>query len=257
MLRLLRSSVTPPGANLSAVPLPVVDVDAMMQRLPAEARASMVWARKPIADALLRLRREPLTDALIAAVAESFFPPLQAVAAKVWEVLAANSDGLRAAIMSDFACEEEMLGDFLGDADSVDTLAWSTGFLRSFYGTVFSRTPVERWAMLAGQQTWQDAVREPRPASFICGVAVLMASAEEARSGADVARARDLVDLAFLRLREFRDTLRAAGLHLSPYPFETTEQRRDALRKAAARIRESFSGGDWEAISAARMGSLR
>lgn len=228
-----------------------------MQRLPAEARASVVWARKPIAEALSRLRSEPLTDALILAVAQSLFPPLQAVAAKVWEVLAENSDGLRAAIMSDFAREEATLGDFLADADSADTLAWITGFLRSFYGTVFSRIPVEQWATLTGQQQWADAAREPKAASFFCGVAALMASAEEARSGADVARARDLVDVAFLRLREFRDTLRAAGLHLLPYPFETTEQRRDALRMSATRIRESFSGDDWEAISAARMGSLR
>lgn len=217
----------------------------------------MVWARKPIADALLRLRREPLTDALVASVAQSFFPPAQAVAAKVWEVLAENSDGLRAAIMSDFAREEGMLGDFLHDVDSADTLAWVTGFLRSFYGTALSQIPVEQWGLLAGQPQWQNAAREPRAASFISGVAALMAAAEEARSGTDVARARDLVDLAFLRLREFRDTLRAAGLQLSPFPFETTEQRRDALRTSAARIRESFSGGDWEAISAARMGSLR
>jgi len=248
--------VNPPATNLSAGPLPVLDVDAMMQRLPAEARASVVWARKPIADALLRLRRDPLTDELVASVSEEFFSPLQAVATKVWEVLAENSDGLRAAIMSDFAREEALLVDFLGDADAADTLAWITGFLRSFYGAVFSQIAVEHWATLAVQQ-WQNAAREPRAASFICGVATLMASAEEARSGMDVARARDLVDLAFLRFREFRDTLQAAGLHLSPYPFETTEQRRDALRASAARIRESFSGGDWEAISAARMGSLR
>lgn len=249
--------MTPPATNLSAGPLPVLDVDAMMQRLPAEARASVVWARKPIAEGLLRLRREPLTDNLVASVSEEFFTPLQAVATKVWEVLAENSDGLRAAIMSDFAREEALLVDFLDDADSADTLAWITGFLRSFYGTVLSQIAVEQWAILAGQQQWQNAAREPRAASFVCGVATLMASAEEARSGTDVARARDLVDLAFLRFREFRDTLRAGGLHLSPYPFETTEQRRDALRASAARIRESFSGGDWEAISAARMGSLR
>jgi hypothetical protein len=234
-----------------------LDVDAMLQRLPAEARASVVWARKPIADALLRLRREPLTDALVSAVAESFFPPLQAVATKVWEVLAENSDALRAAIMSDFAREETMLGEFLDDADSRDTLAWIIGFLRSLYGTVFSQFPIEQWAMLAGQQQWPDVAKEPRAASFVCGVVTLMAAAEEARSGTGVARARDLVDLAFLKLREFRDTLRAAGLHLSAYPFETTEQRRDALRASAARIRGSFSSGDWEAISAARMGSLR
>lgn len=243
--------------NLSAGPLPVLDVDAMMQRLPAEARASVVWARKPIADALMRLRREPLTDALVCDVAESFFPPLLAVATKVWEVLAENSEALRAAIMSDFAREEATLGEFLRDPDSQDTLAWVTGFLRSFYGTVFSWLPAEQWAMLAGQLKWQEALREPGASSFTCGVATLMAAAEEARSGTDADRARDLVDLAFLRFKEFRDALRAAGPHLSPYPSETTEQRRDAIRASAARIRGSFSSGDWEAISTARMGLLR
>jgi hypothetical protein len=243
--------------NLSAGPLPVLDVDAMLQRLPAEARASVVWARKPIADALLRLRREPLTDDLVASVASVFFAPLQAVAAKVWEVLADNPDQLRAATMSDFAREEATLGRFLDDADCMDTLAWITGFLRSFCGTVFTLIPGPQWAALASQQGWQDAVREPQAASFMRGMATLMAASDEARSGTDVVRARDLVDVSFLRFREFRDTLRAGGVHLSPYPFETSEQRRDALRASAARIRESFSDGDWEAIAAARMGSLR
>jgi hypothetical protein len=245
------------ATNLSAGPLPVLDVDAMLQRLPAEARASVVWARKPIADALLSLRREPLTDDLVASVAEGFFAPLQAVAAKVWEVLAENPEQLRAAIMSDFAREEAALGQFLNDANCMDTLAWITGFLRSFYGTVFTVVPSHQWAALAAQQAWQDAVREPQAARFVRGVVTLMAASDEARSGADVVRARDLIDVSFLRFRESRDALRASGWYVSAYPFETSEQRRDALRASAIRIRESFSDGDWETISAARMGSLR
>jgi hypothetical protein len=234
-----------------------LDVDAMMQRLPAAARASVVWARKPIADALGRLRRETLTDDLVASVSEEFLTPLQAVATKVWEVLADNPDGLRAAIMSDFAHEEERLGDFLDEADCRDTLAWISGFLRSFYGTAFTLIPLDQWVAIAAQQRWRDAARGPQAADFVCGVATLMAAADEARSGTDIDRARELVDLSFLRFKSVRDTLRVSGLHLTPYPFETTEQRRDALRASATRVREAFSGGDWEAIDAARMGSLR
>ena len=63
--------------------------------------------------------------------------------------------------------------------------------------------------------------------------------------------------MSFLSFREFRDILRVEGLHVSPFPFETTEQRRDALRASAARVREALDDDDWEAIMAARMGSLR
>jgi len=34
--------------------LPVLDVEAMLRRMPAEARASVAWAKKPIADGHLR-----------------------------------------------------------------------------------------------------------------------------------------------------------------------------------------------------------
>lgn len=210
----LQATTSPAG------PLPMLDVDAMLQRLPAEGRASILWARKPIKDAIVRLRHEPLTDELVTDVAADLFGPIQAITLKAWEVLAFDREQLRASAMSEFATLETTLGAFVDDPDSVDTLGWITGFLRSFYSGIWMLMPIEPAAVQGAQQRWEDAARDPTIVSFMSGVSTLMAAAEEARARADVQRARDLIDVSFLRFTEMRDALKAAGWNISAFPYK-------------------------------------
>jgi hypothetical protein len=48
--------------------IPVLDVETVLARLPAEARARVSWAKKPIENGLARPHSEPLTDELLARV---------------------------------------------------------------------------------------------------------------------------------------------------------------------------------------------
>lgn len=228
----------------------------MLRRLPADDRASLIWARKPIADALLRLRTEPLTDGLLEAVARSLMAPMQAIGAAIWRTFSENMDELRAALMSDFSKEEASLVTFLEDDDSRTTLTWITGFLRSLYSTIFSNLPMDELAPVFEQEV-AELEQQPEAIGSFIGLATLMAAAEEARADGRVERARELVDCSFLQFREIRDRLRQEGLNLSAFPFETTEQRRDRLRKAVTHLRTALSQEDWRAISEARVSTLR
>lgn len=245
-----------PARSIPGGTPPVLDIDAMMRRLPAQARADLVWTRTPIAEASSRLRAEPLTEELLETVAVSFVTPMCAIASAVWRALAENPDEWRAALMSDFSNEEASLQAFLGEEDSRDTLTWITGFLRFFYATAFSSLPMDRIASVL-EEEFEEAARQPEAIGFLIGMATLMAAAEEARAGGDVERARELVDCSFLQFREFRDRLRQEGLNLSAFPFETTEQRRDRFRKAVRHLRIALSQEDWRAIADARISTLR
>jgi hypothetical protein len=238
---------------VAAGTLPVLDVDAMLARLPAQARASVAWAKKPIAEGLARLRTETLTDELVSAVADQILAPVQAIGVAAWRALAANLDSYRAAMMSDFAHEEDRLAAFVDDDDACDTVAWITGFLRSFYGTALA-TGAD---VAIDEGAWKQIASEPELIPFVRGLAALMAAAEEARVGTDTKRARELVDLAFLQLTQFRDVLRRYGLQLSAFPYETTEQRRENLSEAARRVRANLTEDDWRTIHGARVGDLR
>ncbi len=236
--------------------LPVLDVDAMLRRLPAQARANVAWARKLIADGLLRLRSEPLTDALVAEVAKTLVSPMEAVGAAAWHALAANVEAYRAAAMTDFRHEEEALSAFVVEEGSRDTISWITGLLRSFYSMAISTIAPQHRAKLE-EETRPSVASLPGVAPFMRGMAALMAAAEEARAGQDPQRARDLVDVAFLNFTEFRNALREQGLQLSAFPYATTEQRRELLSDAARRVREAFTTEDWSALNEARMMNLR
>jgi len=228
----------------------------MLRRLPAQARASVTWAKKPISDGLARLRSEPLTDELAAVVAEQVIAPMQAVGGAAWHALAANLDSYRAAVMTDFANDEGTLLAFVDDEDSRDTVAWITGLLRSFYGTIFTAIMPQQLATV-DEGAWREIASMPEFAPFMRGLTVLMAAVEEARVGTDRQRARDLVDVAFLELTQFRDALRRHGLQLSAFPYATTEQRRELLTQAAQRVRKALTTEDWSSLQAARVANLR
>ena len=233
--------------------LPVLDVEAMLGRLPSQSRANVTWAKKPISEGLARLRSEPITDELVAAVAEQVMVPMQAIGGVAWKALATNLDSYRAAVMTDFANEEDRLAAFVDDEDSRDTVAWITGLLRAFYATVLATvTPQQRVSV-----DERELSALPELPSFKRGVAALMAATEEARLGGDQRRARDLVDVAFLQLTQLRDVLRRHGLQLSAFPYATTEQRRESLGHAARRVREALTSDDWSALQAARVADLR
>lgn len=239
---------------VAAGTLPVLDVEAMLARLPAQARANVAWAKKPIAEGLARLRAEPLTDELVSAVADQVLAPMQAIGLAAWRALAANLDSYRAAVMSDFAHEEDRVAAFVNDEDSRDTVGWITGFLRSFYGSALATSSAD---LAIPESAWPQVASLPELRPFARGLAALMAASEEARVGADAHRARELVDVAFLQLTQFRDMLRRHGVQLSAFPYETTEQRREHLAEAAMRVRATLTDDDWRTIHGARVGDLR
>lgn len=236
--------------------LPVLDVEKVLSRLPAEARARVLWARKPIEHGLVRLRAEPLTEELIAQVVDETWKPITSLGRAAWEIIASNNlDEWRARLVDDFSEEERQLADFLGDVDSRDTLRWVLGLLQSlvslslsFPGDSLAHVDEGLFARLGVDEEFKPYVRS---------LVLLMAVSEAKKVGAEPERARELLDVAFLQLNKFRATLRKAGISLSPFPTETVEQRRKGLLASADRLRRALSDEDWRVLEQARLHSLR
>src|SRR4051794_21367094 len=112
-----------PALSVGAGTAPVLDVENVLLRLPAEARARVAWARKPIEEALAELRSGPLTDALVAEAADRIVTPLHAISRAAWVAFAANADEYRAALMQDFQREESRLSAFVATDAARDTLS--------------------------------------------------------------------------------------------------------------------------------------
>ncbi len=244
-----------PAHPLSYGP-PALDVEEVLKRLPAQARAHIAWTQKPIQEGLARLRKEPLTDDLLAAVVEQVIVPFRAMGRVVWESLAANRDELRALTMQDFSTREECLIAFLSWEDARDTLAWVVGLLRSFYEFSFnSFTPGQAARLDDG--AWQEVTVDSNARALVAGLFCFMAAADEARLGTERERAHDLLDVAFLELTKLRDAAREFGVWLSAFPFETLSQRRVHLLRDADKLRQVLSDDDWATMEQARMRDLR
>jgi hypothetical protein len=251
-LVVLPISTLPAGSGA----LTVLDVETLLRRLPAEARARVAWAKKPIEVALGRLRAEPLTDALLDEAATAVSRPLTAIARALWEAVAAAPEEWRASLMEDLQRDEERLRAFLPDDDARDTLDWIGGFCRTLFDCVFA---VARPAPIAqlGQEAIERLADERDFRSFIGGQVALMAAVDAAKANEGAESARDLVDVAFLELVRVRNLLRTQGLWFSAFPHETTEERRRRVLVDAERLRRATTHDDWQVVEAARMRDLR
>ena len=212
-------------------------------------------AKKPIENGLARLRAEPLTDELVAKVADDTWKPVASIGRAFWEVVGANQDEWRARFVDDFKLEERQLAAFVEQEDSRDTLRWVLGLLHALLGLTLSVPPESmtgidetRFARLGADEDFKPYVRT---------LVVLMAAAETRKVGGTPERARDLLDVAFLEVNKFRGTMRRLGVSLTPFPSETLEERRRGLLESADRLRHTLSDDDWRILEQARMRDLR
>lgn len=245
---------------LPAYPLqfspPVLDVQEVLKRLPAVARAQLAWAQKPIEDGLLRLRRDELTDALVSEVLPSLLQPLLSVGRAVSQWLATSYDELIALWMQDLQDREDCLAAFLTEEDARDTLRWVLGWLRSFYqlgsgyrvSIGWTPTDDDAWKAMAADETFRSLFR---------GLICFLAASDEARLGASRGRALDLLDTAFLELSRFSKDVREHGLRVSAFPCETIGERHERILHDADRLRQTLSDDDWRTLERARMHDLR
>lgn len=245
------------AAATAAVPfaIPVLDVDQVLARLPADARARLVWAKKPIEDGLARLCAEELTDDLVAKVAEAIWKPVVSIGRTFSSIVAASPDEWRAQFADDYRLEEQRLAAFVENEDSRDTLRWILGLLQSFLGLTLA-IPAEFITQI-DDGLFEQLGGDAEFRLYLRGLVALMGANEARRVGISPQRARDLLDVAFLELNRFRAALRKQGVFLTPFPSETIDERRRALLDSAAKVREELSDDDWRVLDQARMRDLR
>ncbi|MBI2894417.1 MAG: hypothetical protein HYY06_12775 [Deltaproteobacteria bacterium] len=233
----------------------VLDLETLLGRLSAEARAQVVWAKRPIDLAMARLRSDVLTEALLDEVTAEAVGPLAAVVGALWRAVGSSPEQWRAGLMEDLQRDEERLRTVLPDDDARDTLDWVMGFLRGLFDCTFA-VALRGGPSRIGQE---DIERLGRKADFRALIRIqvaLMAAVDAAKVGESPERARDLVDLSFLELVRVRNLLQGQGLRLSAFPHETTAERRSRLVSAAERLRRTMTDDDWEVLEAARMRDL-
>jgi hypothetical protein len=235
--------------------IPVLDVDTVLARLPAEARARVAWAKKPIENGLARLRTEPLTDDLASQVTDDMWKPFVSLWRALGEIVGTNQNEWRAKFVDDFRLEEEQLAAFVEQEESRDTLRWVLGLLQSFLGLALSVPP--EFVSQVDEATFAKAGADEDFKPYMRTVVALMAAAEARRAKGDPQRARDLLDVAFLELSKFRATMRTHGVSLTPFPSETVEERRRGLLESADGLRRALSDDDWRVLDQARMHDLR
>ncbi len=235
--------------------IPVLNVETVLSRLPAEARARVAWAKKPIENGLARLCTEPLTDELVAQVADEVWRPLASLGRAFWEIVGTNLDEWRARFVDDLKLEEQQLATFVAEEDSRDTLHWIFGLLQSLMGLTLTLPP--DWITQVDDAFLAQLVADEDFKPYVRMSVALSAAAEARKAGGDPQRARDLLDVAFLEANKFRASLRKVGIALTPFPSETVEERRKGLLKSADRLRSTLSAEDWRVLEQSRMRDIR
>lgn len=233
----------------------VIDVDALLERLPPTERARVAWAKPPIAEALGRLQVEPVAEALLDEIMRTIAVPLQTLGRTILELMHENPELLRAAVMDDFARELGRVESYVNDADAVDTARWAFGFLRSFFNATLPLLSLVQPSELDGLLS--PSLEDSKLIGLMRGHIALMGSVEAAKSEAPRELVIELIEVAFLQLMRTRDHLRQLGVWISPFPEETTEQRRHDALRYADRLREILTADDWKNFEQARFGDLR
>ncbi|HKY39235.1 MAG TPA: hypothetical protein VJN18_25030 [Polyangiaceae bacterium] len=233
----------------------VLDVDALLERLPAQVGESLGWTKAPIAAQLGRLQRGVVSDALLDEVARAIAAPLEALGRTFRELMATNQDVLRAAVMDDIERDQRRVQAYVDDADAIDTADWAFGLLRSFFNATLAVFGLAVPSEL--QSTLQQGLEDWRLADLLRGQIAVMGAIEAVKSQAPREKVVELIEVAFLRLMRARDHLRKVGLWAAPYPEETTGQRRQDTPRYAQRVREVFTDEDWVNFGQARFGDLR
>lgn len=245
-----------PAFPLGSGALAILSVDALLHRLPAENRAAVAWAQKPIRDALRDLRKGELTDEIAQAVARQTWPAMQSVMLAFWRSFAQDRDAWRNALAAELQQDREKLERFVEDDDSRDTIEWLFSFLEVSFN-LFLQFMSPEWIHSIPQDASSMLSDDPAFLPFLTGHLALMAALDATNDGQDRERARDLLDIAFLNLNQARSQLRRLGLWLSPFPNETTEARGARTLRYAERIRSALAPDDLATIEAARMRDLR
>ncbi|MBX3186512.1 MAG: hypothetical protein KF819_05835 [Labilithrix sp.] len=257
-LRSRRTAVALAAASIPAgsSAFTVLDVESILARLSAEARARVIWARGPIQEVLFQLQEEPLTDELVASAARRAWNPVWSLSRAFREAFATNPEQWRAALAADLKRDGEILERIVADEDSRETLRWIFGLLRSYYDLVVTAVPPDvilsapegEIAGLADDKDFQP---------LFAGQIALLAAIDAAKVAGRADRARDLLDVAFLELKKAQVSLQRHGLWLTPFPSETQEQRGDRAIRYAERLREVLSEEDVQVLDAARLQTLR
>lgn len=246
-----RSHAAPNGAAL------VLDVEALLAKLPASARAQVAWVKAPILDGVRRLRTEAFSDALLDEVVATTLRPLAALGRTFVELMAANRDLLRASIMEDFERDRTRLQAYVADPDAADTADWGLGFLRSFYDATLTYVEPGQLPTSYDNEELEQALENKAFRALMRGQVALMAALEGVKAEASPDKVVELLDIAFLQLVDVRDHLRQHGLWISAFPEETPEERRQGALRYAERLREVLTDDDWGSFGEARLGDLR
>lgn len=236
--------------------VPSLDVQSLIQRLPAEIRAGVAWAQRPIERALERLGTEPLTDELVAGVTRQALKPLLSVSLAVWQAMAPNPEKWRTLLLDDFRREEEQLRLFLADEEAADTLRCVSGELRSLYELAFMLGHADDPSAL-DHAALDELETDTELESLMRSSIAMTAATQLSKQNGDRGRAHDLLDVAFLELRRFGSVLAKRGMLLVAYPDESVPEREQRRLRAIRSLRGSLTDADWVIVEQARMRDLR
>jgi len=230
-----------------------LDVGAILNDLPARAKAQVVWVR-PVFDKLVqRLQTEELTDALLAEVTPEAVKPLASLGGAFWATFAGSPEAWQATISSAIHRDVGLL-DQLIDEDRRASLRWIKGLLTSFFDLVLRHT------LIADQAALDKAVTAAQPSAirhWVTSQVALMAALDLAKRNEKTERAGDLIDVAFLELLAFKDAAARDGIWLTPFPGETKEERANRVLRYAELARGVLTEEDVAAFEEARLRKLR
>lgn len=257
-----RPTTAAPRDSLIAVSLPAVDTTlvapldplALLDQLPARARADLSWARPAIQKALESLHEEPLDDERLSAATRAFFEPMPAIAAALFQHLPA-SDNLSLSSRGMEAFRAEGFGNL--DPHTRDMALDALTILSAIFARLATEVGGVRLDVSTAESLKDPDALESWAASPMARAYVCLFAADKMPPSDDPARqahASELVGWAFLMLSSTLDQLARVGVVIDPF---ADEPKGDRTLRAAEALREVLDDEDLQILSDARMRDLR
>lgn len=242
-------------ARIDAGALSVAGLQRLIDRLPAETRARIVWSPNEIRSALQAFVAGPRDEVALRDLAVLLVRQFRLLSPEALGSLASHPDLYRSELEEAWRTDAITLREHISNvaAEAGDWVFRAWGAFMDLSLAVMHAAHAE----LPGIITDADDELLRRPGSPLRAQALMMAAAEAARGGGSEDLVSDLVFRAFDETVMMLEKFQRLGIHLDPYRGETLAERAKRLSRYADHLRTELSESDMRVLESARMRTLR
>lgn len=239
---------------MEAGPISVAGLERLVDHLPADVRARLVWSPTETRNALRAFLESDKGNEALNKLVDIIIRQWRAITPAV-DALTEHPELFRSQLEATWRADSAALQNHL-DEDAANAADWVMRVFRAFVDWSLAKS-VEHPKPAEAELDAGFAAFVQMPGSPTRVQALMMAAFEAAKSPLSDDVTSELVFRAFDETALLLRLVQSVGIHLDPFRDETPAERGARARRYAERFRAAMTVADSEVLEASRLRSLR